>query len=92
MYPNFLYQYAIELQRECEKELLNLTEEERLIRKAKLVTNSNGIKLPHINPYKLLRELGKRIFQPKNEDSITLHTKANCCVSCKPLQNQVCKS
>jgi len=79
MHPNLLYQYAIELQREREKELLNLTEEEYLIRKAKLVKISNGIKMPNINLNELLQALGKRVFHPGKKDSTVLHAEINCC-------------
>ena len=79
MYLNFLNLYALELQRKHEKELLNLTEEERLIRKAKLVKISNGIKIPMINLNELLQAFGTRIFQPGKKDSTVLHAEINCC-------------
>jgi len=88
MYPNFLYQYAMELWREREKALLNLVEGERLIRKARLMTNSNNTKLPNVNLYGLVQAFGKRIFQLGKEDSTTLHTEVNCCKIYEPLQQQ----
>ena len=79
MYAKYLYRYAMELQREREKAPLNPNEEERLIRKARLITNLNSTKLPNINLYGLMRELGKRIFQLGKKDSTVLHTETNCC-------------
>lgn len=90
MYPSLLNLYAIELQLEHEKKLLNLTTEERLIRKAKLVTFSRGIKLPNINLYEMVREFSKRTFQQKKAATVSFRTESNCCAICKPLQNQVC--
>jgi hypothetical protein len=90
MHPSLLNLYSIELQLERERKLLNLTPEERLIRKAKLVTFSSGIKLPNINLYKLVREFGKRISQQKMAATVSFHAEPSCCTSCRPLQNQIC--
>jgi len=90
MYPNLLNLYELELKLERERNLLNLTEEERLIRKAKLVTNTNSIKIPNINLFELLRAFGKRIPPQKKAATVSFHAESNCCVICKPLQNQVC--
>ena len=79
MYLNSLNLYALELQFKHERNLLNLTEEERLIRKAKLVTNSNGIKIPNMNLNELLQAFGTRIFQPRKKDSTVFHAEMNCC-------------
>ena len=79
MLTNLLYRHAIEVQHEREKELLNLTEEEYLIRKAKLVKISNGIKIPNINLNELLQAFSKRILQPGKKDSTVLHAETNCC-------------
>ena len=90
MHPNLSDLYAIELQLERERNLLNLTEEERLIRKAKLVPISNGILLPNINLFDLLWVFGKRIFQQKRATTVELCSESIPCASCRPLQKQVC--
>ena len=90
MHPNLSNLYAIELQLERERNLLNLTKEERLIRKAKLGKSSNGIMLPNINLSDLLRAFGKRIFQQKKATPVALCSEPIPCASCRPLQNQVC--
>ena len=90
MHPNLLDIYALEFRLEHERKLLNLTEEERLIRKAELVTFSSGIKLPNINPYKLVQAFGKRIFQQKKATIVAFHPEPSCRASCRPLQKQIC--
>ena len=90
MYPNFLYQYALELQREREKELLNLAEDERLVRKARLVTNSNSAKLPIVNLYELMRALARNILRPIKVATVTCDAEPSSCASCGSLQGQVC--
>ena len=90
MHPDLLNVYAIELQLERERSLLNLTVEERLIRRAKLVPISNGIKLSHINPFKILQEISKRLSPQKRTATISIRSNLSCCVSCGPLQGQVC--
>ena len=90
MHPNLSDLYALELQLEREKTLLNLTVEQRLIRKAKLVTNSNSIKLPKINLYELLQAFGKRIFQRKKATNESVQPEPIRRASCVPLQGQVC--
>ena len=86
MYPFFLDVYADKLQLEREKHLLNLTEGERLIRKARLVTNSNSTKLPNVNLYGLLRTVGRSIFRPKKVATVTFNAKPGSCASCGSLQ------
>ena len=90
MHPSLLNLHALELQLERERKLLNLTAEERLIRKAKLVTNLNGIKLPTINLYEFLRAFGKRIFTQEKVATVSCHPDPSCRASCRPLQKQVC--
>jgi len=82
MHPTFLYQYVIELQREREQDLLNLTEEQRLIRKAKLAKNSIYIKLPHINLFKMIQTIGGSKFLPKKEATVSSYSEKNYCSSC----------
>jgi len=79
MHPNLMNLYAIELQLKYERTLLNLTAEERLIRKAKLAKNSGGIIWPAINLQGWLAALGKHMFQRRKADNITLQTEVNCC-------------
>ena len=90
MHPNLLSLYAIEFQRERQRNLLNLTPEERLIRKAKREPISNGIKLPNINPFMFLRAFGKRIPRPKKATTVVLCSEPIRCASCGPFQEQVC--
>lgn len=90
MYPNFLYQYALELQREREKELLNLTEEQRLIRRAKLVTNPYRSMLPKINLDASIQTIVRNLFRPKKMAEATSKAERVPCASCESLQQPVC--
>ena len=90
MYPNFLYPYALELQLEREKELLNLTEEQRLIHKAKLVTNSYRSMLPKINLDASIQTIVRNLFRPKKMAAATSKVKRVPCPSCESLQQQIC--
>lgn len=85
MHPNLLYQYAIELQHEREKELLNLTEEEYLIRKAKLVKNPIYIKLPHINLLEIIQAFNRNLFLKNKKANGSSHSEQSYCAACKPL-------
>ena len=87
MYPNFLYQYALELQREREKELLNLTEEHSLIRKAKPVKNSNNIIK---NLYERLPTMRRNLSRTKKVARVTAKAETCTCASCGALQQQGC--
>lgn len=82
MHPNFSDLYALELKLEHEKGLLNLTEEERLIRKAKTVKISGRVSLPRIKLQELLQVFGRRDIQQYRADNIALRTKVHCCSPC----------
>lgn len=90
MYPNFLYQYALELQREREKELLNLAEDERLVRKAKPVKNSHFTLVPKLNLYKVIQTIGRNLPRTKKMAAVTANAGVCTCTSCESLQQQVC--
>jgi len=90
MHPTFLYQYVIELQRERENDLLNLTEEQRLIRKTKLVKPPLYIKLPHINLLEMIRAIDGNLFLSKKAVTISSCSEQNYCTSCRSFQTQDC--
>lgn len=82
MHPNFSDLYALELKLDHEKELLNLTEEERLIRKAKTAKISGGVSLPRIKLQELLQVFGRRNIQQNRAANTALRTEADCCSPC----------
>ena len=90
MYPNFLYQYALELQREREKELLNLAEDERLVRNANSVKYSPFIRIPMLNLYERIVAIGRNLSQAKNVATVNAKAEPCSCASCGALQKQVC--
>ena len=87
MHPFMLDRLMIELQREREKELLNLTEEQNWIRRAKPVKNSNSI---NVDLYEMIRTIGRNLSRTRKVATITAKAEVCTCASCGALQQQVC--
>ena len=82
MIPTHANPYIVMLQLEHEKNLLNLSEEERLIRKAKIVRMPGAFRLPVKRWVGLFRQPGKLACQCDAEVTFALHHQEDPCLTC----------
>ncbi len=82
MIPTHANPYIVMLQLEYERSLLNLSEEERLIRKAKIVRMPGGFHFPGKRLLALFRQPGKRASQCEAGVPFALHNEKEPCLTC----------
>jgi hypothetical protein len=90
MDPYFTDPYTILLKLDQERKMLNLTEEDRLIRTAKIVRFQNWLSFPVVNPKKLLTIINERISLQKKTADLSLQSEMICCAAGTNLNNQPC--